>query len=636
MCGISGFIDFNRATGRDVLEKMTRTLAHRGPDGEGYAVFEKEKAVVGLGHRRLSIIDLSAGGSQPKTFQQLHITFNGEIYNYESIRNELIDKGHSFDSHSDTEVVLHAYKEWGADALSKFIGMFGFTIYDEAKHELFCVRDRAGVKPFYYYWHNGLFLFASELKAFHQHPSFKKEINVQALHQFLQYGFIMAPNSIFNNTQKLLPGHYLKMNLETGAMQTHKYWDVFDAYNAPRLSITEAEAITQTKELLTSACKYRMVADVPVGVFLSGGYDSTAVTALLQTTQTDKLKTFTIGFNEKEHNEAEYAKEVAGILGTDHTEYYCTVKEAQDIIPDIPLNCDEPFGDSSIIPTTLVSRLARKSVAVALSADAGDEVFAGYNKYTRALQYLNRINTVPSFLRSSAGAILNAVPDGLLNTAFNNTAAALKKQRFAGLLQDKETGAAQIMDKVLSQVFTTPQLHKLLASTVEAPFSFHNHNSKLGAQVSQLDKMLAIDYKTYLVDDILVKVDRATMSVSLEGREPLLDHRLVEFAAQLPSTLKIKDGVKKFALKEIVHQYIPAAIMNRPKKGFTVPVFNWLRTDLRFYADEYLNHEALKEHGLFNLSEVDSIKNNFFKGDTTYDSLFWYLLMFQMWYKKWM
>ncbi|HMU71386.1 MAG TPA: asparagine synthase (glutamine-hydrolyzing), partial [Ferruginibacter sp.] len=295
MCGISGFADFTKQTGNTVLEKMNRIMAHRGPDGEGYAIYQPAGATVGFGHLRLSIIDLSEGGKQPKTFQHLHITFNGEVYNYAEIKNELEQKGHTFDSHSDTEVILHAYAEWGAAALQRFIGMYAFVIFDEKKQKLFACRDRAGVKPFFYYWKNGLFLFGSELKALMQHPGFVKEIDINAAAAFMQYGYIPTPHCIFQHTHKLKPGHYLELDLSNQSVQTTRYWNVYDAYNKPILAISLPEAITETERILSKAFQYRMVSDVPVGVFLSGGYDSACVTALLQKNSTEKIKTFTIG-----------------------------------------------------------------------------------------------------------------------------------------------------------------------------------------------------------------------------------------------------------------------------------------------------------------------------------------------------
>ena len=636
MCGIAGFIDYQNSSSETVLRSATDILSHRGPDGSGYAFLQLEQCQIGLGHRRLSIIDLSNAASQPMSYKHFKIVFNGEIYNYAEIKTVLLQKGHQFETHSDTEVIIHAWEEWGGAMIDQFIGMFAFVIYDSLKKELTCYRDRAGVKPFYYYWHEGLFLFSSELKSFHQHPRFKKVINKEAIHQYFQYGYIMAPLSIFEHTHKLIPGHYLQFSIEKKSIQINKYWDVFDAYNKPKLDISEAEAKTKLHELLISACNYRMVADVPVGVFLSGGYDSTAVTALIQSQQTEKLKTFTIGFHEEDHNEAVFAKEVASHLKTDHTEYYCTTKEAQDIIPTIPFFSDEPFGDSSIIPTTLVSQLARKQVTVALSADAGDEVFAGYPKYTQSVDFLRHMNRFPSLLRKSSSHILNFIPDALLIGITGNKAVPIKKQRFVELLQKNKLSSDDLMNVLFSQVYTNQQLKGLLSEDINQPASFFTTGHLLRDDLGSLDKILAIDYKTYMVDDILCKVDRAGMSTSLEGREPLLDHRIVEFAAEIPEAYKVKGNSRKHLLKEIVHEYVPKQIMDRPKMGFSVPVAKWLKEDLKYYKDEFMTEADFASHGLFKQSGVNHIINQFYKGDRNYNSLFWYLLMFQMWYKKWM
>lgn len=633
MCGIAGFIDFKHSSSLQILKDCTDVLSHRGPDGSGYEFFENENCQTGLGHRRLSIIDLTGGGAQPMWYKNFCIIYNGEIYNYEEIKSDLIKLGHEFISHSDTEVILHAWEQWEEKMVQRFTGMFAFVIYDAEKQKMHCFRDRAGVKPFYYYWHNGLFLFASELKSFHRHPGFKKEINKQAVYQFMQYGFIMAPLSIFNYTFKLLPGHFLEFDIQHAIFNIQKYWDVNDSYNKPKLDITISEAKKHTEELLISACKYRMVADVPVGVFLSGGYDSTAITALLQSHQKEKLKTFTIGFYEEDHNEAVFAKKVAEHLKTNHTEYYCTTKEAQEIIPAIPFFCDEPFGDSSIIPSMLVSKLARKDVTVALSADAGDEIFGGYNKYPIALDFFKKINQLP--LKRSAGKLLKYIPDSLLNQFTKSDAVSIKKQRISDLLQHTDISTPVIMDQLLSQSYSNNQLQVLFSENIIKAETLFDKLEEIKS-LADLDKMLAIDYKTYLPDDILVKVDRASMSVSLEGREPLLDHRLIEFIAQLPEELKIKNGSKKYLLKQIVHDYVPKELMERPKMGFGVPVFDWLKNDLKYYIDEYMSEKDFEKHGLFKKEEIQNITCHFFKGDKNYNSLFWYLLMFQMWYKKWM
>jgi asparagine synthase (glutamine-hydrolysing) len=633
MCGISGFIDYSKTSNRTILEKMNRMLAHRGPDGEGYAVYETEKASIGLGHRRLSIIDLTEGGSQPKTFQNLHITFNGEVYNFEEIKKELETKGHCFESHSDTEVVLHAYKEWGSSCLQKFIGMFAFVIYDKDNNKIFACRDRAGVKPFFYYQKDGLFLFGSELKALLQHPNFTKEIDLDAAAAFMQFGYVPTPHCIFKNAHKLKPGHFLDFDLTQNAFQIKQYWNVYDAYNKPTLKIDLPEAIEETEKLLISAFNYRMVSDVPVGVFLSGGYDSSCVTALLQKDKTEKIKTFTIGVPDAGLNEAPYAKDIAKHLGTDHTEYYCTQKEALEIVPQLPFFYDEPFADSSAIPTTLVSRIAKEKVTVALSADAGDEIFAGYNRYEYMMRYGKKLNNIPDFLRKTAAGIMHVVPADaiplfnkkyLFHSRYEKLKMLLKNPSNHNILISLTT---QMNENDIAALFKT--------KIIKLPIAFESKELK-NENYSILAYMMAIDYQTYLLDDILQKVDRASMAVSLEGREPFLDQRVIEWAAQLPMEYKYNNGNKKFIIKEIVHKYIPKEKLDRPKMGFGIPIAAWLEKDLKHYVDKYFDETFVTKQNIFNNTEIQRIKKSFYNGKVEIAEKIWYVLMFQMWYDKWM
>jgi asparagine synthase (glutamine-hydrolysing) len=633
MCGISGFIDYSKTSDRSILEKMNRMLAHRGPDGEGYGIYETDNAKVGLGHRRLSIIDLTEGGSQPKTFQNLHITFNGEVYNFEEIKKELETKGHFFESHSDTEVILHAYKEWGSEALQKFIGMYAFVIYDEEKQKIFACRDRAGVKPFFYYQKDGLFLFGSELKAIVQHPQFVKEINLDAAAAFMQFGYVPTPHCIFKNTHKLKPGHFLEFDIKQNAYQTKQYWNVYDAYNKPTLKISLEEAKEETEKILTSAFNYRMVSDVPVGVFLSGGYDSTCVTALLQKDKTEKIKTFTIGVPDAGLNEAPYAKEIANHIGTDHTEYYCTEKEALEIVPELPFYYDEPFADSSAIPTTLVSKVAREKVTVALSADAGDEIFAGYNRYDYIMRYGKKLNSIPGFLRKSMAGIMNVIPADSIPVLNKKYLFHSRYEKLKMLL--KNPSDHNILISLTSQMNENDIANLFKNSIIKLPTAFDSKELKAESH-STLAYMMAIDYQTYLLDDILQKVDRASMTVSLEGREPFLDQRVIEWAAQLPMEYKYNNGNKKFIIKEIVHKYIPKEMLDRPKMGFGIPIAAWLQNDLKQYVDKYFDEEFVTKQNIFNNTEIQRIKASFFNGKVERAEKIWYILMFQMWYDKWM
>ncbi len=633
MCGISGFIDFNNQSTQNTLHAMTDAMTHRGPDGAGYEFFQNQTHQVGLGHRRLSIIDLTDTGKQPMRFEHWWMTFNGEVYNYQDIKKELELLGHQFIGNSDTEVMLHAYVQWGVQCVHRFIGMFAFVIYDTKKQELLCVRDRAGVKPFFYYWNDGLFLFASELKAFHQHPYFKKEINMDAVAAFMQYGNVPTPHCIFKNCYKLKPAHVLTFNIHHSTFSISKYWDVYDAYNKPKLGLTFNEAMVETEKLLQSAFNYRMVSDVPVGVFLSGGYDSACVTSLLQKNNSNKLKTFTIGVADIGLNEAPFAKEIAKHLGTEHHEYECTEKDALELINDLPYYYDEPFADSSAIPTTLVCKMAKKQVTVALSADGGDEIFAGYNRYDYMMKHGKLLNALPSIVNKGVASIMDLVAADHIPVLKNKYNFHNRYEKLKGLLKDPLPKNVMLS---LSQQYNDKQLKELVSKKYESLETAYLSDSLIKSSYSSLAYMMAIDYQTYLVDDVLQKVDRASMTVSLEGREPFLDHRIIEFVAQLPDHFKYHKGIKKHILKEITHQYIPKTMMDRPKTGFAIPIEKWLATDLKEQVLYYLNRQTIESEGIFNADQVDKIVADFFKGKKEYATKIWYLLMFEMWYRQWM
>lgn len=633
MCGITGIIDFNKQSSNEVLEAMTNSLDHRGPDGIGVDLHSEDEFQIGFGHRRLSIIDLTENAKQPMEYNQFSITFNGEIYNYKEITKELEQLGHIFNSSSDTEMILHAYAQWGSSCLGKFIGMFAFVIYDKESQEVFCARDRVGVKPFFYYWNEGLFLFGSELKAFHQHPSFQKEINLDAVAAFMQYGNVPTNHCIFQNCSKLKPGHYLLFDLKTKNHKLQRYWNVYDAYNSPKQNISMEEAKAGTETILQSAFEYRMVSDVPVGVFLSGGYDSACVTALLQKDRTDKLKTFTIGVPDIGLNEAPYAKDVAQHLGTDHHEYTCTQKEAIDLIDDLPYYYDEPFADSSALPTTLVSKMAKEKVTVALSADGGDEIFAGYNRYDYLTRYGNKLNRIPGFARKSIAGLMNVIPSKNIPVLKNKYNFHNRYEKLKGILRDPSPEKIMLS---LSQQYTDGQIPAVLKDSVNVLDTAYTSNELQKDTFSPLAYMMAIDYQTYLVDDIMQKVDRATMSASLEGREPFLDHHIIEWVATLPNKFKYHNGVKKHILKEIVHQYIPKQMMDRPKMGFAIPIDKWMNEDLKERIDEFINEKTIVEQGIFNWDYISKLKTDFYWGRKEYDTKLWYVLMFQMWYTKWM
>ena len=633
MCGIAGFLDFGSNSSADILSRMTKTLEHRGPDGMGQYFDSVKGMQIGLGHRRLSILDLSTAANQPLLFDGLHIIFNGEIYNYAEIRSELIRLGHNFTTHSDTEVILHAWRQWGEESIHQWRGMFAVALYDEKKEELTLIRDRAGVKPLHYSWNDGLFLFGSELKSLMVHPSFNRKINHSAVALFLQYGNVPSPHCIFENTHKLLPGHILTFNIRDKNIKTRCYWNVYDHYNQPKIQISLPDAIDETERVLADSFRYRMVADVPVGVFLSGGYDSTCVTALLQKQQTEKIRTFTIGSTDKKLDEAPYAREIASRLGTDHTEFYCSPQEALDVIPDLPYYFDEPFADSSAIPTILVSRLARKQVTVALSADGGDEIFAGYNRYDYIHRYSRKLKAIPEPLRKALAVGMRSLSSDRIPFMRTQPNFHSRYDKLLKLLLDPS--AAELM-KNLNQVFTETDVTQILQESITLPKTRYNSSELKQAYYDDLSYMMAIDYQTYMLDDILTKVDRATMSASLEGREPFLDQHIIEWAARLPTEYKYHNRQKKYILRQIVHRYIPEELMDRPKMGFAIPVQDWLYGPLKPLVLQYLDTTTIDQQGIFRKETVGQLVRDFYAGRKEKYLRIWHLLMFQMWYQRWM
>ena len=619
MCGICGFVDTTAdvETGR----KMLGALAHRGPDSQDVKQYAMNHCV--MCHARLSVIDLSEAAGQPMEYGHLSIVFNGEIYNFKEIRKELEAQGHRFLLQSDTEIILHAYDEWGISCVDRFIGMFAFVILDRQKNELILVRDRAGVKPLYYYQDGNTFLFASELKAFYHYPSFRKNIQHEAVGMYFRYGYIPAPYCIFEHTYKLEAGCYMKYDIIRHSHTIGRYWDLMSFYHAPLLQLSYEEAKEELERLLVSAFNYRMVADVPVGVFLSAGFDSTGVAALLQKERTDRLKTFTIGFPVG-NDESQAAREIARYLGTDHTEYICTQEDCKKIIPDMPYYFDEPFADNSAVPTILVSRLARQNVTVALSADGGDETFVGYNSYdsfSRAMRIVRLTSKVRGKGWKHAFSLLSRpLPAfSFLRTKGESLAELMEVDschRPAAVFESGESLAKSVYGRFLKLDYPNDLF------TVDSR-SFHD----------EMSVATAIDYRNYMANDILVKVDRATMSCSLEGREPLLDHRLIEFAARLPLSYKYGDGVKKKIYRDIVYQYIPKDLLDRPKTGFTMPIAHWLRTDLKYLVADNLNDSM--DSSLFRIDEVKKLRLLFENDKLRHeDRIIWRMIAFQLWYKK--
>jgi len=620
MCGIAGFCDFTKKSDKQTLIKMTDVIHHRGPDDSGYSFYENEYANIGLGHRRLSILDLSTHGHQPMEFEHLEIVYNGEVYNFKEIQKELIKENYNFHSDSDTEVILKAYHKWGIKVVDRFNGMFAIAIFDKSKDKLLFIRDRMGKKPLYYFWNYDTFLFASELKSFMQNKLFEKEINKDALNMFLFHGYISAPHTIFENTYKLEPGKYLEFDLKTKQIDIQTYWSIENSFKNKNIIIdSEKNIIKDFDKLLTQAVEYRMISDVPIGSFLSGGYDSSLVSAIMQKLSKNPIDTFTIGFNEKEFNEANYAKEVASHLGSNHHELYPPIKDSEELIFDIPKYYDEPFADSSQIPTMIVSKLTKENITVVLSGDGGDELFCGYGRYETILNYQKY---------KPMGKLLNSF-DTLVNIDAISSKIDRKLVKLKYLNND---------NNIINYAYLYSQyyLNGLIKSKNHTLEKKYFDILKLSNNIQE--KHMLQDMITYLPDDILVKVDRASMAYSIESRTPLLDYNIIEYSMNVPHELKYKNGEKKYLLKELTHRYLPKHIMERPKKGFGIPIYKWLHTDLNYLVVKYLDKAFIEKQNIFDYSQLKIILNGFNNenGEGYFEKFIWHIIVFQLWYEEYM
>jgi len=639
MCGIAGFLSADNARGESpqldrVLDAMTDSLVHRGPDDRG--VWRDGDAGVGLGHRRLSIIDLSPEGRQPMVSQSQRyvVVFNGEIYNYRAISAELAQRGHRFRGHSDTEVLLAAVDEWGLDeALQRSNGMLSLALWDRQERVLHLARDRIGKKPLYYGWAGQTLVFGSELKALMAYPQLERRIDPRALALFLRHDYVPAPWSMLQGVFKLLPGTRLSLrasDVARGASE-HSPYQACEAYWNSREVLGEAlrnplapgpqETLDRLDELLRDAVALRMHADVPLGAFLSGGTDSSTVVALMQAQASRPVQTFSIGFEDPRHDEAESARAVAAHLHTDHTELYVTGNDALSVVPDLPRMFDEPFADSSQIPTYLVARMARRNVTVALSGDGGDELFCGYGRYQRALQVWRWQQRVPRSIRRALSSALS----GHASAEARNS----KLAQLAGELGN-DSAAAVYLNRVSRWRF--PQ--NVVRGGLEYPTPFTNVGQQL-ATPDAAHAMMYLDLVTYLPEDILTKVDRATMAVGLEARAPLLDYRVVEFAFHLPLAMKLRDGQQKWILKQLLRRYLPDPLVDRQKKGFGAPVGGWLKGPLRDWAQQLLDPARLQREGHFNPEPITKIWNEFLGGERKWHTHLWNVLMFQAWAEEW-
>jgi asparagine synthase (glutamine-hydrolysing) len=641
MCGITGFWDISRQISTDylpiIVQQMSKSLIHRGPDDGGSWV--DGEVGIALGHRRLSIVDLSPQGHQPMISSdgRYVIVFNGEVYNFPELRKQLQSLGYSFCGHSDTEVMLSAICEWGVlEATKRFNGMFAFAVWDRQERVLHLGRDRIGEKPLYYGWCGHTFIFASELKAFKVHPDFQPEINRDALALFLRFSYIPAPYSIYQGIYKLPPATLLSWNGTTIHPQPVPYWSAKIAAEsgvAYPFTGSENEAIVHLEELLKDAIKMRMLADVPLGAFLSGGIDSSTIVALMQSQSQQPVKTFSIGFHEQDYNEAEYAKSVAQHLGTDHRELYVTSDEAMAVIPKLPSLYDEPFSDPSQVPTFLISQLARNHVTVSLSGDGGDELFAGYKRYFLASSIWQKIGWIPQTVRHSTAKALTSVSAQTWNRGFEPINTILPAKLNFG---DKLHKLASIL-----AVSHPDTMYADLVSPLQEPEKVVIDSSQLSTVFSDgnlwaslpnfTERMMYLDLISYLPGDILVKVDRATMGVSLEGRIPFLDHRVVEFAWQIPLSMKIRGNQGKWLLRQVLYKYVPKELIERPKMGFGIPIGAWLRGPLRDYAEDLLDESRLRREGYFHPQPIRQKWDEHQNGDRNWQHHLWVILMFQAW-----
>jgi asparagine synthase (glutamine-hydrolysing) len=640
MCGIAGFWQQKSMADdpAETLSRMGAALAHRGPDDSG--TFYDVGAGLGLAFRRLSILDLSAEGHQPmfSSTGRYVMIFNGEVYNFEEIRSEL--GPHKWRGHSDTEVMLEAFERWGIQpAVQRFVGMFAFALWDRQQRRLHLVRDRLGIKPLYYGRIGNAFVFASELKAICRHPDFRGEIDRDALAIYVRHNYVPSPHCIYKGLHKLEPGCQLTLASETVRPQLNRYWsakEVARSGQRSRLQVGDAEAVEGLHQLLLRAVNLRMIADVPLGAFLSGGVDSSTVVALMQAQSLRPVKTFTIGFHEEGYNEAVDAKRVAEHLRTDHTELYLTSRDALDVIPLLPAIYDEPFSDCSQIPTYLVSKLARRSVAVSLSGDGGDELFGGYNRYSLTRRIWNSMSLLPAPLRKVAASSLRMVPPERIDAAFRLLRPLIPKRLTPSAPGDKAHKLATLLTVQSPQALYYRALSHWDDTSYVVPDScepstLRDSIDELAASFDIEEVMMAIDLLTYLPDDILTKVDRASMAVSLEARVPLLDHRVVEYAWRLPRELKIRNGTSKWILRQVLNKYVPEHLIDRPKMGFGVPVDYWLRGPLRDWAEDLLSEKNLAWHGFFNVMPIREKWREHLSGDKNWQYLLWNVLVFQAW-----
>src|SRR5271157_216852 len=645
MCGITGFLDTKRQETAIELEstvrRMADTILYRGPDDYGSWV-DAENGLA-FGFRRLAILDLSPTGHQPMYSMdgRFVIIFNGEIYNFAELHSELERLGYRFKGHSDTEIMLAAICEWGLrSAVRRFNGMFAFALWDRQERQLFLVRDRLGIKPLYYGWAGNVFLFGSELKPFQAHPAFQDTIDRDALALFLRFNCIHAPYSIYKGIYKLVPGNILTLSdcdCRTEPV-IEPYWsarDVAERGSEEPFSGTDQEAEEELDQLLRDSVRERMIADVPLGTFLSGGIDSSTVVALMQAQSDRPVKTFTIGFKEADFDEASYAKAIAQHLGTDHTELYVTPGEAREVIPNLPNLYDEPYADSSQIPTFLVSQLARSQVTVSLSGDGGDELFGGYNRYYAGRWVWEKLGWIPSGMRRAGSQAMDNLSPRLLERILRELNLAGKQELSEKIRKSSKILASDSYPDIYNRLVSLWDKPAEIVKGSQEPPTILTDPKRWAKLDDFTQTMMYLDLVTYLPEDILVKLDRASMHVSLEARVPLLDdHRVVEFAWKLPLTMKMRAGKRKWILRQVLYRYVPQEMIERPKMGFAIPIGDWLRVPLRDWGESLLNEKKLEQEGFFNPAPIRQKWTQHIEGKRNWHHHLWAILMFQAWFSE--
>lgn len=648
MCGLAGFLTATPSDGDTLARavgRMIAPIAHRGPDDEG--VWVAAESGLALGFRRLAIIDLSEQGHQPmrSATERFTMVFNGEVYNFEDLRRELEGLGARFRGRSDSEVILAAFEQWGVTAsLPRFLGMFAIAVWDARDHVLHLTRDRLGKKPLYVYARDGLVSFGSEIKALVPGPAFDRTIDHDALVSYLRYLYVPAPRTIYRHVRKLEPGRVLSIRDARAPLpDTVPYWSAEEAARrgaADPFTGSDDDAVAEADRLIGDAARRRMVADVPLGAFLSGGLDSSTIVALMQAASSRPVRTFSVGFEAGDYNEAPHAARVARHLGTDHTEITLTPDDARGLVPSLPDFFDEPLADPSQLPTYLICREARRELTVAVSGDGGDEVFGGYNRYAFGARLIGPASRMPAAARRLVSAGISAVrPDGwdrlfqrvgpVLPSSLRHRLPGEKLHKVGALLRaDSPAG----MYRSLLSAWQDP---RALVLTGDEPSGAVERVFSNGAPLGLVDRMMLADQLTYLPDDLLAKVDRVSMAVSLEVRVPLLDHRVVEFAWRLPARFKIRDGQTKWLLRQVLHRYVPATLVDRPKMGFSVPIDRWLQGPLRGWAEDLLAPERLRRAGILAPGPVRRAWERFKEGRTARGQGLWAILMFQAWHERW-